>query len=325
MRTLATLCAIALASSALLPGQAAAQADYPTRTIRVLVPFAPGGVADMVGRIAADELKEGLGATVVVENKPGGTGLIATQEVMKSQPDGYTLLIGTIANLVVPPELNPNAKFDALKDITPLSIPAKYPLLLLVNPATPVAKPVELVSYAKSKPNGLSFGSAGVGALNFLSMHLLMQATGLDLVHVPFRGGPAASMELLNGNIDVLFEGLPAVAGLLEGKKLKPIAVTSEARLETNPDVPTMEESGYPNFVISGWIGVFGPPNMPSKVREKLDGVLGKMGAKPAVQERLRKIGFTAIESDSRAAADFYGSEAHRWKELIKQRGIKAP
>jgi tripartite-type tricarboxylate transporter receptor subunit TctC len=324
MRTLVTLCAIAFASSTLLPGSAGAQADYPTRTIRVLVPFAPGGVADMVGRIAADELKEGLGATVVVENKPGGTGLIATQEVMKSPPDGYTLLIGTIANLIVPPELNPNAKFDALNDITPLSIPAQYPLLLLVNPATPVAKPGELASYARSKANGLSFGSAGVGALNFLSMHLLMQATGLDFVHIPFRGGPAASMELLSGNIDVLFEGLPAVAGLLEGQKLKPIAVTSEARLETLPEVPTMAESGYPNFVISGWIGVFGPPNMPPNVREKLDGVLGKMGANPAVQERLKKIGFTAIESDTKAAGDFYALEARRWKELIKQRGIKA-
>lgn len=140
---------------------------------------------------------------------------------------------------------------------------------------------------------------------------------------MPFRGEPAASIELMNGNIDILFEGLPAVAGLLSGKKLKALAVTSEVRLSEYPEVPTMGESGYPNFVIKGWIGVFGPPRMPENVRAKLNEAFSNMSRKQAVQTQLQKIGFAAAESDSKTAAAFYKTEVHRWRELIKQRGIK--
>ena len=298
--------------------QAKAQDTYPNKPIRMIVPFAPGGVADLVGRVVAEQFQTKLNAKVVVENKAGGTGLIGTKEVLTADPDGYTLLIGTLATMIATPASNPNAGFDPQKDVTPLSIPASYPLFLLVNPSTPVNTPTELVALAKSKNQGLTFGSAGPSALNALTAEFFARENGIKLVNVPFRGGPAASTALIQKEIDMLFEGVPAVKGLLEGKTLKPLAITSKSRLKDYPEVPTMIESGFPSMNIDGWVGLFGPKGMPDTVRKKIDQVLADMAKDPAVAAKFTAIGFEAFPEQARDTARYYNDEVVRWQGVLK-------
>jgi tripartite-type tricarboxylate transporter receptor subunit TctC len=268
------------------PAEALAQA-YPARPVRMLVPFTPGGGTDILTRILGTKMSESMGQQVVVDNRPGGNTLVATEMVARAAPDGYTLIMQT-NNLAANPTLyRGKLGFDTLKDLAPVSLVAGNPHVLVVHPSLPVKTLRDYIALAKEKPGTITFASAGSGTVNHLSGELLKMLAGIDLVHVPYKGSGSVMPDLLGGQVNSLFAAMPTVTANIRAGRLRAIAVTTPKRFRGLPDVPTIAESGYPGYDMSSWFGVLAPAGTPQPVITRLHAEITKALKDPAVFQRL--------------------------------------
>jgi len=311
-----TACALGLAS---LP--AAAQA-YPARPITVIAPFAAGGSTDLVARLLAEGLQARLGQPIIVENKPGATGVIGNREVAKAPPDGYTLLLGNAGALSIPAAMNANYPLDLARDFTPISLAAEFAGVMIVRKGLPTTLK-EFIAYAKIRDGKLNFGSSGVGSSVHLAAELLMKETGIKMQHVPYKGGSNSMTDLLAGTLDVLFVSSPVAVAQAANKEIHFVAVTSRYRLQELPDVPTMEEAGLSGFDVTSWMGMLGPARLPDAIRDQLSTALISIAKDPATQARLRTVGFEPIGKGAAEFVQFYRADIKRWTDFVKERGLR--
>jgi tripartite-type tricarboxylate transporter receptor subunit TctC len=307
----------------ILSGVASAADNYPSRPIRLLIPFPPAGITDLSGRLVAEGLRAKLGQPVIVENKPGANGVLGLRELLKSDPDGYTLMVGNLGSLVINYAIDPNPTFDPMKDVVPIAGTCEYATAMVVNNKTPVHSVKEFIAYAKERPGKLSFGSTGVGAMDYLAPILLMQKTGIDMVHVPYRGGPLALNDLLSGQIDTIIEVFPVVMEQIRSGKIRGLAVSSPYRLPSVPDLPTFEQAGVPGITLTGWLGIYGPPGMPEEARAKLGKAIVEVVKDPEVQAKFRTIGFEPTGQDVKEFTAHHAAEVKRWVSFLKEAGVK--
>src|SRR4051812_948530 len=254
----------------LLASVSLAADPFPSRPIKLLIPFPPAGITDLSGRLVAEGLRAKLNQPVISENKPGANGVLGLRELLKAEPDGYTLMVGNLGSLVINYAMDVNAPFDPMRDVVPIAGTSEYATTMVVNNKTPVNSVQEFIAYAKARPGKLTYGSTGVGSMGFLAAQLFMKQTGVSMVHVPYRGGPLALNDLLAGQIDLIIEVSPVVMEQVRAGAIKGLAVSSPYRQPMLPDVPTFEEAGVPGIHLTGWLGIYGPPKMPENVRETL-------------------------------------------------------
>ncbi len=313
----------ALPIALLLSATAPAAETYPTHPIRIVVPFPAGGIADLSGRIIAEELRAKFDQPVIVENKPGANGVLGYRDMMKADPDGYTLMMGTVGSVVIMTVMDSNPPFDPLHGLVPIANAAEYATALVVNNQLPVNSVQDFIAYAKAHPGKLSFGSTGVGALDYIAAQLLMKEAGITMVHVPYKGGPGALNDLMGGSIDAIVEVFPVVMQQIKAHTIKGLAVTSPYRQPSLPDVPTFKEIGLGGMVLTGWLGLYGPPHMPEDVRQKLGQAVVEIVKQPAVQEKFRAIGFEPTGQDADAFAAYHAAEVKRWTEFTSEIGLR--
>jgi tripartite-type tricarboxylate transporter receptor subunit TctC len=306
----------------LLAASAAAQ-SFPARQIRMIVPFPPAGITDLSARLVAEGLRAKFGQPVIIENKPGANGLIGLREMLKAEPDGYTLMAGTVGNLVIGYAMEVNPPFDALRDVLPVAGTAEYATAMVVNNKTPANSVSEFIDYAKARSGKLTFGSTGTGALDYLAVELFMRATGTRMVHVPYRGGPAALNDLMGGSIDLLIEVFPVVMEQIKTGAVKGLAVSSRYRLPSVPDLPTFKEAGVPGVELTGWLGIYGPPRLPQDVRSTLGQAIVGIVKQPEIQDKFRAIGFEPTGLGVKEFSDFHASEVKRWVAFMSEIGLR--
>jgi tripartite-type tricarboxylate transporter receptor subunit TctC len=308
---------------AIIGANAAPAAEtYPAHPVRLIVPFPAGGIADLSGRLIAQGLQEKFGKPFVVENKPGANGVIGFHELMKAEPDGYTLMMGTVGSVVINIVMDPHPPFDPLHDLAPIANAAEYATVLVVNNAMPVNSVKEFVDYAKARPGKLTFGSTGIGSLDYTAAQLLMKEAGINMLHVPFKGGPEALNSLMGGSIDCIVEVFPVVMGQIQAHTIKGLAVTSPYRQPTLPDLPTFKEAGFPGVELTGWLGLYGPPTMPEDIRQMLGHAVADIVKQPAMQQRFRAIGFEPTGQDANAFAAYHAAEVVRWEKFTSEIGM---
>ena len=300
-----------------------AQSDFPDRPIRIMVPFAAGGPIDVAARMLADALRPHLRQPAIVENRGGGGGVIGTEMVISSEPNGYTLLFGAPGSLVVIPNARP-VRYDVTKDFTAIAQVFSSAQLFVTHPKLGVKTFGEFLDHAKRNPGKVNIGSAGVGTLPHLSIELLKRETGVDVTHVPYRGTGAALADLLGGQIDAMFADVAVVTPNINAKMIVPLAVTSAERSIAVPDVPTMEESGYPQLRIEGWGGLLAPSGLPPEVLARLSAAVQKALIDPKFREGAAKQGWSLDpETSPERFAKFLQDESTRWRQLIKAAKIK--
>lgn len=306
---------------ALAAGTALAQ-TYPTKPIRLLVPFTPGGSQDVIGRLFAQKVGDALGQTIVVENKPGAGGLIATQEAARAAPDGYTLFLSTGAQMAIEPALNPKAGYDPVRDFVHVIHLADAPLVLLAVPSLPAASVRELIAMSKAKSGSINTASTGNGTYTHLTLELFKAASGADLTHVPYKGAAPAFNDLMGGQVQTMFTTTASAQPYTSTNRLKALAVTSPKRSPMMPDVPTFAESGVA-IDVSVWIGIAAPAGTPAPVVERLNAEFNKALAAPDVRARLAQLGVDPVGGTSAAFAQFVRSDAERWAKIIKTANVK--
>jgi len=309
----------------LFPALAFAQ-GYPSRPIRMIIPFAPGGASDFVGRIMQPRLGELLGQPIVVENRAGASGNIGVEAAARAAPDGYTLFLGNIGTIAVNPAVFPKLAVNPLTDLAAVTQVVDVPSVLVANGAFAAGSVKELAALAKASPGKLNYGSPGSGSVNRLEMELLRIAEGLDMVHVPYKGGAGPAVAgLMGGETHVMFTTAASAIGQVRGGKLKLLAVTSARRMEQAPSAPTMVESGYPDFVTGSWQGVFVPAGTPREVVDKLFKVIQQTLSAPEVGERLKNGGAEVVISQNPAAfMEFVAAETKRWARVVRESNATA-
>ena len=304
--------------------QAPGSSGYPTKPIRLVVPFTPGGSTDVLARAIGQELTKACGQSVVVENVPGAGGAIGADKVAKAAPDGYTLLMGHIGTLAVNPSLYPRLPYNPVKDFAPVAWVARVPNVLVVHPSVAAKNVKELVALAKSRPGQLNYGSGGNGSAANLATEFLKLQTGTSLVHIPYRGTAPAVTDLMAGQIQLMFTGLPALVAPLKGGQLRALAVSSPQRLEALPGVPTVAESGYPGFEADQWYGVVAPAGTPRDVVATLNAQINQALAAPELKTRLAAEGAIATPTSPEVFGKLIASEITRWKPVIAEGRVKA-
>ncbi|MET0202813.1 MAG: tripartite tricarboxylate transporter substrate binding protein [Casimicrobiaceae bacterium] len=314
------LCAVA-ATLALGATQAAAQA-YPTKPIRLVIAFPPGGTSDFVGRVIADKLSQFLGQPIVIDNRPGATGLIGTQAVQQAAPDGYTLLLAP-SDFTLAPGLQAKPPYDPVKDFAAIGLFINYPHVLVAYPGLPANNAKELIALAKAKPGQLNFASGGSGGSNHISGVAFTHAAGIELTHVPYKGNGPAITDLLADRVQLLFTSIGPVEGHLKAGKLKAIAVTGPKRLAALPDVPTVSEIALPGYEFMTWYGLAAPAGTPKPIIDRLNADLRKTMASPEVMEKLASIGGDLTVNSPDEFAAMIKSEVGRWHKLAKDTNLK--
>jgi tripartite-type tricarboxylate transporter receptor subunit TctC len=312
---------LSLAFCVLLAVSASAQ-SFPSRPIRMIVPAPPAGITDLSARLVAEGLRVKFNQPVIVENKPGANGVIGVREVLKAEPDGYTLLVGAMGMVVLGYAMEVNPPFDALRDLSPIAGTAEYATAMVVNNNTPVNSVKEFIDYAKARPGKLTFGSTGTAALDYLAVELFMKETGTKLVHVPYRGGPAAINDVMGGSIDLLIE-VPVVMEQIKTGLVKGLAVSSPYRLSSLPNVPTFKQAGVPGVELTGWLGIYGPPRMPSEARATLGKAIADIVKQPDVGDKFRAIGFEPTGLGVEAFSEFHAAEVKRWVAFMTEVGLR--
>lgn len=312
----------ALATAGLLPSLASADTAWPSKAIRFVVPFAPGGSSEIVARSTAAELSKTLGQNVFVDNKPGAAGNIAMQEVARSE-DQHTLILGHIGTLAVNPYIFGKLPYDPNKDFKPISLLAKVPSLYVVHPDVPAKNLKEFVAYAKSKPGKLSYGSAGNGSAGHLAFEYLKMVADFYMLHVPYRGTGPLMTDLLSGRLEASAIGAAAVIPFIKSGKVRCIATGSTKRLPQLPDVPTVAEQGFPGFEMTQWYGMLAPANLAPANVAKLSAETMKAVKAPAAMERLTGDAAEVIGGTPEQFAQFIASEQARWQKVIARAGIK--
>jgi tripartite-type tricarboxylate transporter receptor subunit TctC len=301
---------------------ASAQENYPSRQVTLIAPYAAGGSIDLIARLLAEGLSARLGQTFIVDNKPGGNGVIGIREAIKARPDGYTLLMGSVGANVTPAAVQPNYPFDPLRDYVPVSVVAEWSAILVVKKDLPVATLPEFVAYARARPGALNFGTTGYGSFAHLVSELFMQQTGVRMQHVQYKGGSQATTDLLAGTIDAHMMSSAVGAGQAENPNLKMLAVASKQRLKLLPRVPTMAEAGVAGVDQTSWLAVFAVPGLPEPIRERLARELVAIAQDPSYQVKFRNTGFEPVGLDAAATARFYRDEVARWTAFIQERGL---
>jgi tripartite-type tricarboxylate transporter receptor subunit TctC len=317
------LASLAAAIIVAAPTKSPAQERYPSRPVKLVVAFAPGGVADIMGRLVAQLLQHKLGGTFIVENKPGGDGLIGMGEVVRAAPDGYTLLVGGFGGQVVPPLMKDDFPFNVRRDIVKIAMTAEFANVLVVNKSMPVNSVRELIDHLKKNPGKLNFGSSGRATSDRLAAEMFMLETGTKMLNVPYRGGGVALNDMLAGSTQVMFPQLPAVLGMATSGAVKPLAVTSDYRLFQLPDVPTLSETVLPGFHVASWNMLFAPRGLPDNIRRTLSDALVEAVKDPQFRERMHKIGVEPVGRPFAEADVFFEREMVRWKRVIDSAGLR--
>lgn len=296
--------------------------SYPARPIRLVVPFPPGGPNDIVGRTIGQKLQERWGQPVVIDNRPGASSVIGTEYVVKSAPDGYTLLVGG-PSLALTRFLNAKAPYDVDRDIAPVILVAKIPNVLLVHPSVPARNVTELVALANSKPGQLNYGSTGTGTATHLFAALFERTTGAPLNHVPYKGTAPAVNDLLAGQIQILFDSLSTALPNLRAGKVRALGITNSTRSPSAPDIPTLAEEGVTGYEAVGWFGIAAPAKVPPEIINSLNAEIGQIIRIPDVQDRLNRLGGEIAGGPPSAFSAYIKSEAERWGRLIREAGIR--
>ena len=302
---------------------ARAQAAYPNRTIKMIVPYPAGGTTDLLGRMIADQLKTGLDATAIVENKPGAGTTLAADMVAKSEPDGYTLLMATSTTLAINKALYKKLPYDPVKDFAPIGLVAGVPFALIVNPEIPAKTLPEFIAYAKSNP-GLAYGSAGNGSPQHLGAEMLKSAAGIDIRHVPYRGSVPAMLDVIAGHIPFMVIDLqPALQQIRDGK-VRVLGVTTPQRVGVAPDIPTIAEAGLAGFELVAWQGVVAAAGTPRPIVDALAAQLTKLMADPATRDRLTTLSLEPLPpSTPDSFAAYIRAEVERWATIVKNSGAE--
>lgn len=311
-----TAAALALAAFAI---PASAQ-TYPAKTVRLLVPYAPGGGTDILARLFAQKLTEAWGQIVVVENRPGADGVIGSEVVKVAQPDGYSLML-VVAAHVINPFVKANIPFDVVKDFTPVTLVAASPWVVVVNPAVPANNIRELIALAKAQPGKLSFGSSEPSSR--LAGEQFKQQAGVNLLHVPYKGGSQIMSDLLGGHIQVGFTSVLTVLQHYKSGKLRVLGVGGKTRSPSMPDIPTVIESGLPGYETSAWYGLYGPAGMPAEIAQKIQREFARIVKLPDVADRLVQLGAIAVPNTPEEFAAFTRSEYAKFGKLVKDAGMQ--
>jgi len=317
---------LALASIASLPlGAAHAQgAPWPNRPIKYVVPFSPGGVSDGVARLIAQHLGERLGQPVVIDNRPGVSGILGTQVVARAAPDGYTLMGGTITTHAVNPFFTRNLGYDPVADFVPVNLVGMVSNVLVVSSTSRFDSVAQVIAELQARPDGLTYGTAGAGTSQHLSGQLFQNITHTRMRQIIYKGGSQAMVDLVGGQIDMVFETVAAARPMIDGKRVKVLGVTSSQRLASLPDVPTLAEAGAPKFEMQSWQGVFAPAGTPTAIVERLGREIAAIVAQRDVQEKLRNLGVEPDGRPSAAFATFQKAEIAKWGKVIQDAGIQA-
>jgi tripartite-type tricarboxylate transporter receptor subunit TctC len=295
---------------------------YPAKPIHLLVPFTPGGSQDVIGRLLAQKVGEALGQTIVVENKPGAGGLIATQEEARAAPDGYTILLSTGAQMAIEPAINPKAGYDPLKDFLHVVHVGDAPLVLLAIPSLPVTSVKDLIALSHSKPHSINTASTGNGTYTHLTIELFKAATGADVTHVPYKGASPAFNDLMGGQVQTMFTTTASAQPYTSSQRLRALAVTSPKRSPMMPDVPTFAEAGTP-LDVSVWIGIAAPANTPAPIVERLNAEFNKALASPDVKAKFAQLGVDPVGGTSAQMTQYVKNDVERWAKIIKAANIK--
>ena len=320
----AGLMAAACGGLALSASTAAAQAAYPAKPIRLVVPFAPGGVTDTSGRLIAEQLSKRLGQQVIVDNKPGASGNIGTQMVATAEPDGYTLLLGFDGTMVINPHVFPKVGFDTAKDFAPIGKIGDAILILVSHPGVKAKTLQEVIALSKTQSGGLSYGTSGTGGTPHIAGELLKQRTGANLTHIPYKGGGQAMTDLLGGTIPLVYTAVAGAIQHVKSGKLHAVAVSSAQRAPSMPDVPTFIEAGVPDFDINSWVGLLAPAKTPRALVDKLNTELNAVLNDPAVRERLNTLGIAASPGGPEKFGRDMARDLSRYAAVVKSANIKA-
>jgi len=297
--------------------------NFPSKPIRVVIPFVAGGSSDIVGRAIGAKFQEFLGQPAVVENKPGANGAIAAEFVAKADADGHTILVGSIGVFSINPALFKDLRYNPVRDFAPVTLAVTTPNVLITKPALATNSMKELVDYAKKNPGKLSYCSSGTGSSDHLTAELLNQVAGISAVHVPYKGGAACQTDIMGGQVDISFQNLGAVTNYIRGNRMKALAVTAKARNPQLPNVPTTAEGGYPDLVVTSWQAAAAPAKTPREIVARLNDAAVKALRSPEVRERMSQIGFDVVGSTPDEFGRFMKEEVDRWTEVVKRGGIK--
>ena len=320
LSTLVRAACFALVAAVALP--AAAQ-QWPTKPVRLVVPFPPGGSTDPLARLLGIKLNESLGQQFIVENKPGASGSMGTAFAAKSPPDGYTFVV-VFDTHAVNPTLIPNMPFDTAKDLAPVMLIGTAPMAIATNASKPYKSFADVVKAAKAKPDSVTFGSIGNGSLGHLTMILVQQAAGVQLVHVPYKGGGPMTQDALGGQIELAIGSVAVISPHVKGGKLRAVAVTGDKRSQSMPEIPALAEQGFPGFSALAWWGVFAPAGTPQPIIDKLNAELQKALAAPDVRKTLTEtLGMDIVAASPEATQKFLLAEMARWGKVVKDNGIK--
>jgi tripartite-type tricarboxylate transporter receptor subunit TctC len=319
MRLFIAICAFLLCAT--FSASASAAETYPTRPIKIIVPWPAGGVADFLARISADGISKKLGQPVIVENRPGAGTNIGSELVAKASPDGYTLLLSS-SNNAVNMTLYKNMPYDTVRDFSPICLLAMVPNILVVNPKVPVHSVRELIDYAKVNPNKVTYASAGNGSPAHLAAEEFKQLAHVDMLNVTYKGAAPAVTDLIGGFVDVMFTNIPASLGSIKARQLRAVAIGSKTRSPALPELPTIAESGIPDYEAIAWYGLEAPAAVPKEIIERLHGALSQVLKSPDVRQRLVQEGTEPVVSSPDALADRIGADIVSYRKLIQASGI---
>nr|WP_235931888.1 tripartite tricarboxylate transporter substrate binding protein [Sheuella amnicola] len=296
---------------------------YPNKQIRMVVPYPPGGPTDLTARVVAAEMSNALGQSIVVDNRPGASGMIGAEMVARAEPDGYTFLANASLH-VINSYIYPDMRFDALKDFEPITQLAAVPLVLVVPVSSPIKTVKDLVEFGKKNPGKLNFGSAGNASAQQLAGESFKSVAGIEMQHVPYKGSAPALADLVGGQIQLMFDSMPSAMPFIKSGKLRPIAVTTVKRAQALPDLPTLAESGYPGFDIATWYGYWAPKGTPAAIVEKLSQAASTALKKQNVIEQYAGMGAEPVGSTPAEFARYNAAEAVKWEEIVRKSGAKA-
>jgi tripartite-type tricarboxylate transporter receptor subunit TctC len=297
--------------------------EFPVKPIRIVVTFPPGGPTDAIARPLGQRLADTWKVPVIIDNRGGAGGIVGTEIVAHAAPDGYNLLIGTAGGMSINPALHPALSYDPFRDFAPVGMLVINPQILVAHPAVPANNIRELVAYAKAKPGQLNFGSSGTGTATHLGLELFKSATGIDVVHVPYKGGAPALTDLIAGQVQLIFISIPSVMPQVKAGRLKALAVSSAKRSLSAPDVPTVAESGYPGFEYSNWNALFAPAQTPPAVVKKINAEVVRILNDPALAQSLSSQGADPAPGTPESLGAYMRLDHERWKKVIRAAGIK--
>jgi tripartite-type tricarboxylate transporter receptor subunit TctC len=297
--------------------------NWPEKPVRIVAPFAPGGSADTLGRLVAAQLSEHLKQSFIVENKPGAGGSVGSDIVAKSDPDGYTFVVSSIASHVIAPNLPSGTPYDAMKDFTHVALLGGPPAVFAVNPSLPAKTLKEFIALAKQQPGKLTYGSPGNGTQGQLVAELFKQEAGINLVHVPYKGASGAVKDLMGGQINSVSTTLTTASGAIKGGRARPLALSSKQRLPDYPDIPTFVEQGFPNIVGTVWFSLSGPAGVPQAIVDKLNAEVRRALAQPQVRDKVRHDGIVPNDLDAKQFTAFVAEELKRWGPIVRASGAK--